>query len=161
MSAGGLFDLEPFYTYARACGIMALLCASYWRRTIAGVRDLPSQGFIKWPWSQDKHVWYNAKNCVLYFSPSFPVCISLFSAQCRPHGEWQVGPGLDTSGNFYCMPVGYWLKSIVLPQFTATKYLVLLETTWEMALRLLHFPTSSNHPMAYLHGKEWTDLWKL
>lgn len=163
----GLSSLEPLYTYARACGVMGSALCLILKESCCWVRDLPSQGFIKWPWSQHKHVWYNAKDCVSYFSPSFPILHSPVFSSVQASGIMAGGSWTGHQYNFYPMSVGYWLKSIALPQFTSTKYLVLLESAWQMALFLLHFPTLSNlqgHPK-FIHGlpptQGPTGLWKL
>lgn len=104
MSVGGLFNLEPLYKNHVQEPVVqwALHCASHWRWANAGVRDLPSQGFIKWPWSQHKHMWYNGRDCVSNFSPSFPILHSPVFSSVQASGimageswtghQWQLLP---------------------------------------------------------------------
>ena len=105
------------------------------------------------------------------FLPLFPYCflhiiISVFG-KVQAWRIMQRSHGLDTSGNIYLVSVGYWLKSMTLPQFTAAKCLVFLGSTWEMAPLLLHILTLWNLqgrpklPHGLPPSQRWTDLGKL
>lgn len=148
MSVGGLFNLEPLYKNHVQEPVVqwALHCASHWRRADAGVRDLPSQGFIKWPWSQHKHVWYNAKDCVFYFSPSFPILHSPVFSSVQASGI--MAGGSWTGHPWQPLPHACWLLTEINCSASISSNKVFgLESTWDVALR--HFPTSSNlqrHP---------------
>lgn len=165
MSVGGLFNLEPLYTYARARGAVgSALCLIL--RELCWGQSPTQQSFIKWPWSQHKHVWCK-RLCVIFFSLIPGLAFSCF----------QLNVGLRENGR--CIldwtPVATFTPCLLITDWNQLLYLNLQQQSVWSCLNLLEkwyfffsiFPPCQiskgipNSPMAYLHGKGWTDLWKL